>query len=401
MKNRFALVLIFFVLVCMLITAAFAAEKECLNREYEITIQNAQGKPGALSDYGFKSTVKIRKGSFISALSAGGTKAQALYLYFAKVPASFTLTFLDENGKTISERPFGTPEDPVYGNCLFIREYAIELPDGTAGIDFTSGSEGYLAEFRLYASMNELPDSAENWGPSAEKADILFVVAHPDDEHVVMGGIVPYYAAERGKTVQMVYLTADLPFRKDEALRGLWSNGMKNVPVFLDLIDKKTNSLEKAIDIWKDDDPLGMLVEQIRRFKPQIVVSHDLEGEYGHGAHRAAAYYCAQAVEQAADPGCYPDSYEQYGAWKVQKLYLHLYGDKPTILPFDEPLAAFDGKTAFEMAQVGYAAHQGSQGDNWLYLLRSRTYDCAKYGLYRSLVGPDEQMNDFFEHLDP
>lgn len=393
--------------ICLLLivlasSCVLASGGDCLNGAYDITVTNAQGKPGVLSDNGSKTFIRLKKDVTIGAVRTDGPEARALYLNFSKIPESFVLQFLNEKGVMLSERPFGTPEDPVYGNCLYIKEYGVDIPEGTEEIRFVSGSEGYLAEFQLFAAASELPESAENWEAAPEKADVLFVVAHPDDEHVVMGGIVPYYAAELGRTVQMVYLTADKPSRKAEALMGLWSNGMKNVPVFLDMIDKKTKNLKTAIDVWDKagEDPLGLLVEQIRRFKPEILVSHDPDGEYGHGAHRAAAYYCTLAAEQAADPSCYPESCEKYGTWDVPKLYLHLFGDDPTVLPFDEPLSAFNGKTAFEMAQVGYAAHQRSQGDDWLRLLRSRVYDCSKYGLYRSLVGPDEQKNDFFEHLD-
>ncbi|MDO4493528.1 MAG: PIG-L family deacetylase [Clostridia bacterium] len=378
-------------------------EDVCLNGGYAIVMEKCTGKAQKLSDYSHKSNVRIVPGSRIRFLPQTGPRANAFYLYFVRVPEFFTLTWLDEAGNALRTDEYGTENDPVYFNSLYIKEYGILIPEDAAGFEFVSGSDGFIAELRLYATAEELPATAERWQPSHEKADLLFLIAHPDDEHLMMGGIVPIYAGERGMKVQPVYLTADLTRRKAEALDGLWSNGQRNMPVFLDLIDKKSDNLKKALEIWERAgvDPLGMIVEQIRRFRPEVVVTHDAEGEYGHGAHRAAAYFLQLAAEQAADPAYYPESAEKYGAWQVKKVYLHLYGDAETqtVLPVDEPLAAFGGKTAFEMAQIGYEPHSGSQGEQWLKLLRSREYDCSRYGLVTSAVGPDEAKNDFFEHL--
>ena len=394
-----------FILFSVLPAASAETADGCLNEGYAIEMEKCTGRAEKLSDYFYKSSVRIVPGSTIrlTGPADGKTRAKAIYLQFIKIPESFTVHYIDAAGNCIRSDEYGTENDPVYANCLRLREYAADIPDTAETVEFLSGSDGYISELRLYADLKDVPETAEMWEPPCEKADILFAVAHPDDEHLMMGGIVPIYAAERGKKVQMVYMTANQETRKAEALHGLWVNGLRNVPVFLDLKDKKTMALDAAMAVWEKagQDALGVLVEQIRRFRPEIVVSHDPEGEYGHGAHRATSYYVGEAVKQAADSACYPESFEKYGEWQVKKLYLHLAGEKDayTVLPVDEPLQAFDGKSGFEMAQLGYAEHEGTQGDEWMKLLLSREFDCSKYGLVFSTVGQDEQRNDFFEHL--
>lgn len=410
LKQLFCSAALFAAVCVMAALPASAKEKvetgRLLNGGYAFTLTKCSGKEHKLSDYTHKSSVRIAPGSSVKmeGPAEGEDHANAMYLFFVKTPPSFSLTYTDASGSVIRTDEYGTENDPVYFNCLYLKEYAVEIPNGTAGIELVSGGDGYVAELRLYGTLEEVPETAELWLPSFEKADVLFVVAHPDDEHLMMGGLLPIYAGQQNKKVQMVYLTADLTMRKSEALRGLWSNGVRNVPVFLDMIDKKTDSLDAALAVWERAglDPVQMLTEQIRRFRPEIVVTHDVNGEYGHGAHRASAYYMTRAVELAADASYDPESAGKYGTWQVKKFYLHLYGEKETqtVLPVDEPLSAFGGKTAFEMAQTGFKPHEGSQGDKWYSLLRSRVYDCAVYGLVSSTVGEDELKNDFFEHLE-
>ena len=85
-------------------------------------------------------------------------------------------------------------------------------------------------------------------------------------------------------------------------------------------------------------------VEMIRRFKPQVIVGHDVNGEYQHGAHIANTYSLRKALEPAADAEQYPESAQQYGTWSVPKTYLHLWEENKIVMNWDVPLSQFDGK---------------------------------------------------------
>ena len=71
-----------------------------------------------------------------------------------------------------------------------------------------------------------------------EKADLLFLIAHPDDELLFTGGAIPTYAVEKGKQVAVAYLTPSNTTRRSEALNGLWAMGVRNYPIFGEFSDR-------------------------------------------------------------------------------------------------------------------------------------------------------------------
>ena len=103
----------------------------------------------------------------------------------------------------------------------------------------------------------------------------------------------------------------------------------------------------------------------------------------------------------AADPSLYPESCRQYGSWQTAKLYLHLYRGNEIYLDVNTPMVNDpQGRTPFEAAEDGFAAHISQR--QWARVQQSdsnRAYDCRPFGLYFTLVGPD-QNPDIMEHLD-
>lgn len=135
----------------------------------------------------------------------------------------------------------------------------------------------------------------------------------------------------------------------------------------------------------------------LRRFKPEVVLGHDEQGEYGHGAHRLNTYCLEVAIKSSTDAQRDPGSYQQYGSWDVPKCYLHDYEKGSRLMDWDKPLDAFDGKTGYEMAQAAFLCHVSQQNGHHEMSKKGRL-DCRKFGLYRSLVGDDVEMDDFFEN---
>ena len=158
------------------------------------------------------------------------------------------------------------------------------------------------------------------------------------------------------------------------------------------------------------DDALLQQLNLLRRFKPQVVVTHDLNGEYGHGQHRLCASTMLEAAELAADPASDPATVSLYGEWNVPKLYLHLYPENQITLNWDFPLDAFGGQTAFQVSQQGFLCHLSQTNsifDNWMFGANKEItqasqitqYSPCLYGLARSTVGADMNKNDFFENI--
>ncbi len=312
-----------------------------------------------------------------------------IYVKWYEPPDSVILVQTDAAGREVGRE---TIDNPLYNNF-----YPLESTSRMLSISAEGGMQ--IAEFTLYTA-GELPDGVYDWQPPFEKADLLVVAAHCDDELLFFGGTIPYYAGERNLAVQVAYMSDVGRLRVEETLNGLWYAGVRNAPVFLDMKDAYTETLRDALIRWGGEDATTALVSLIRRFRPEVIVTHDLDGEYGHGAHMATAACMQKAVPLAADESADPDSAGTYGAWQAQKLYLHLYGENRITMDWNEPLAAFGGKTALEIANEAYHMH-ASQLEYHKNVYGDGRYSSAEYGLAFSAVGLDENKNDFFENVDP
>ena len=263
---------------------------------------------------------------------------------------------------------------------------------------FTLYAPGCVIEELLVFEKDHTPAMAQKWRPTAAKWDLMLVSTHQDDELLFFGGTIPWYTAA-GREVGVVYMADCGANRYKEALRGLWAAGLTNYPVFTGLKDGHRISREHALQDWGGEEyVVGILVEYIRRYRPEVVVTHDFNGEYGHKQHMAVAYAVAQAVEAAADPQRYPESAARYGAWEAKKLYIHLWGENRITLDWSRQVPGFGGMTGMEISRHGYDMHRSQQ--KYVRYTLGYTYSNQEFGLYRTAVGPDAHGGDFFENLD-
>ena len=166
-------------------------------------------------------------------------------------------------------------------------------------IHFTDGS--VIADVHAYSG--DIPDSVQRWEPYLDKADLVLLTTHSDDEQLFFAGLLPYYAIERKLDVQVVYFIQHFQIgskldhvRPHEQLDGLWTVGIRHYPYISEFPDVYAEDKDRqtALNLmlyrfkgygYTYDDFLGYTVGIIRRFKPLVLVTHDLNGEYGHGAH--------------------------------------------------------------------------------------------------------------------
>ncbi|MEU1472038.1 N-acetyl-1-D-myo-inositol-2-amino-2-deoxy-alpha-D-glucopyranoside deacetylase [Streptomyces sp. NPDC005761] len=165
---------------------------------------------------------------------------------------------------------------------------------------------------------------------------LLLVHAHPDDESINNGATMARYAAE-GALVTLVTCTlgeegeiippalAHLAADRDDALgpyrRGELAAAMKELGVtdhrllggagrYRDsgMMGAEQNHRPGAFWSADVDEAAGYLVEVIREVRPQVLVTYDPEGGYGHPDHIQAHRVATRAAELAADPGHRPAS---------------------------------------------------------------------------------------------
>ncbi len=289
-------------------------------------------------------------------------------------------------------------KEETRGNNGFLHEYIqFDIPITQFSIKCETGNT--ITDLYCYGE-GELPEDVQVWKPECEKADILLVSTHADDELLFFGGILPTYAGEKQLEVQVVYFSeywTGAKIREHEKLDGLWHAGVRNYPITGDFPDLYAEDLETAKTVFDENETIEFIVEMIRRFKPQVIVAQDENGEYGHGAHMLTSYATKEAVNCSMDAEKYPDSATKYGIWDVQKTYIHLYGENQIFLDCRSPLTAFDGKTALEVAAESYKKHVSQQWC-WFYVDDEYKYSCAKFGLYRTTVGIDS-LNDMMENI--
>ncbi len=354
----------------------------------------------SISDSNYMTTEYFNAGTEITISDEAGI--DSLYVLWEYYPSEWTL------------RVNGT--EYTYGKDGYQHEF-VELPSeakGATSVTIVIGDEQTTIADVYAFSAGELPSFVQKWEASYEEADVLFISTHADDEVLFFGGLIATLINRGDVRVQVAYFT-DLsltePVRTHEILNGLWAMGVTHYPQLGEFEDIYSTSYEEAAQQYDQDSSLEYMVRTIRRFKPQVVVGQDLEnGEYGHGGHMWSADMIAKALKITNDATQYPESAEKYGTWDVPKTYFHLYSDGQITLDLRQPLSAFDGRTAYQVAADAYLEHQSQQ---WCWFYVSDGYledgsvdeahpeiNCAKFGLYRSLVGADTG-NDVMENITP
>lgn len=263
----------------------------------------------------------------------------------------------------------------------------------------STDDKGTLALIELRAfGPGELPEDVQVWQPPCTDADLLVLVAHPDDEYIFLGGMIPYYAVERQAHVAVAYMTLQNEPRLHELLDGLWTAGVREYPYVLGFFDKLSEKTRIIYKYWDEQKALDAVAELIDTAKPSVVVTQDLNGEYGHGAHRAVADLCLRVIRDGERTLQHPP----------KKLYLHLWEEQPIVMDWQQPMAAAGGKSALELAQAAFKCHKSQQGfgvklrsgrEFRFEVKANNRFDNAKFGLAHSTVGADEAADDVLEHV--
>lgn len=302
----------------------------------------------ALFDGDAKTKVSLSANDWFSLQWPAHVKAQGLYLLWLSLPGEYIVEQRDHAGLTISSAVF------VGG---MTQEY-IPL-DATCGMVLLfSREKAALSDICLCAADAALPARVHDWRPPAEKADLMLVAALPGDVAAIFRGIPETYAVERALPFVLVYLgRSDAP-ALNAALDALWALGVRDRPVVGSYGEKHVDLLTRLEGGGTEQDyATAFVTEQLRRYRPLVLVSHAEGGEDGKTA-RAEAYRAArQAAALADNAEMFPESAEAYGLWRASKLYLH---------DFSGPQTVIDGVT---------------------------------YGLVSSTVGPDTALDDLFENI--
>jgi N-acetyl-1-D-myo-inositol-2-amino-2-deoxy-alpha-D-glucopyranoside deacetylase len=169
---------------------------------------------------------------------------------------------------------------------------------------------------------------------------LMCVHAHPDDESITTGGVLAQ-SAERGVRTAVVTCTGG-------ELGEIVGEGMDPDEVRPRLGEVRLAELSRALDVlgagpprllgYRDsgmhgtagnadersfwlagfDEAVGRLVTEIRDFRPDVLVTYDAFGQYGHPDHIQTHRVALAAGEASSVAALYPQAGP---AWRVSKVY--------------------------------------------------------------------------------
>ena len=240
-----------------------------------------------------------------------------------------------------------------------------------------------FAGFRNSMAQPLTPDSRY-------KADILLVLAHPDDETAI-GSQLAKWVFDDVKKVAAVYTNRGQgggnsigkeqyhsmgAIREIEVRKALDAFGVTNV-WFLDGIDTPGQDVLRSLQNLPHGAALEKLIRYVRLTRPEVIITwlpHFVAGE-NHGDHQASGVLATEAYDMAGDPTVFPaqlayprealdinNYYEGLQPWQVKKIYYFSDRDEPLHAPgpkFDPIKKSISqGKPYIELAVQLHKFHQ-------------------------------------------
>ncbi len=202
---------------------------------------------------------------------------------------------------------------------------------------------------------------------------VLYLAAHPDDENT---SVLSYMV--QGQLVRAAYLS----LTRGDGGQNLLGNengallGVLRTQELLSArrIDGAEQFFTRAIDFgysktpdetlrkWNREKILGDIVKVIRIFKPDIIITRFSESRGGHGHHLVSTILAREAFYAAADPGRYPEQFENLETWQTKRIFWNTWSPGSNAISIDvgnyDPLL---GKSYQEFAAASRTMHK-SQG---------------------------------------
>lgn len=273
---------------------------------------------------------------------------------------------------------------------------------------------------------------------------LLGIFAHPDDEGLMGGALLHYHAL--GVETGLVYATrgevgeiSDPAIASPENLGQVRENEMRAAAGALGvdhlwflgyrdsgMVGTPENKDTRSFVQTGAADVVGKLVAIIREFRPQVLVTFDESGGYGHPDHITIYKHTTSAFHAAADGVQYP---ELGPAFAASKLYYCSFprsailliaewlgnqsGDNPyggvdpqqLGLPDDQISVRLDVEQWEDEKARSWAMHRTQMNPNTLMAqvpeeLQRKWRSYEVYHLAASRVGPDNPgENDLFAHI--
>ena len=382
-------------LLALSLSVAFAAEANDITEDCKFKVCSSGRKYTLMTDKKYTSYWESNKikTPWIAITAPEGKPIAGLYVCFGNMPESWEIQTSDDGKDWFTAVP---------GDTRFLHAYvALPQPAQYVRLAVTSEKKTALRINDLFVlSEGDLPDWVQVWQPTEEKADILFLSTHPDDELIFFGGAIPTYAVEQQRKVVVAYFSRSNTTRSSELLNGLWHMGVRTYPVIGNFKDSYAKNLKAAYKSAGGKNKVNeWIVGLYRQYKPEVVVTQDTNGEYGHKQHMMIADAAQNCIALAANEDEFTASTIAYGTWQVKKLYLHLYPENQITFDWTVPLKSMNGATGIELAEEAYTLHKTQASSGMSVTETGTKYDNRVFGLAFTTVGEDVRKDDFLENI--
>ena len=190
-----AVIIIAAILCC---AAAGAETAKDITSECKFNAGSGRKTFAQCKDRNYKTYWKTNNGDkcFVEVTVPEGQSASGVMVQWFEHPHAWGVQVQGEDGAWT---------DAGHTEGSYLAEY-LPLPEGTTlfRVANAPGESRHfnMVELRIYGE-GETPPEAQQWQPCADKADLMLLVAHQDDEVLWFGGALPRYAGEEKKICQV------------------------------------------------------------------------------------------------------------------------------------------------------------------------------------------------------
>lgn len=250
MKKHIAYILccLFF---CTLFPFAPLAEENVPPSSY-LMPTGKEGREALLCDGDYRTYITINRNLTLTYSPEDG--ASVILLEWFSLPRSYTLEYLDDEGKVLNSQT-RTP--------LSYHEY-IE-PGSAAGLRLSSGEKLEVAEFR------EVTEADVIYELGYSPCDVLLLLKEPGQECLEAAPVLRYLL-DNGVTVQLCYVLSPSRDRMGEVMESLQYLGIDREPVFLSLDTPRDDSYEAAQKLWAKNE-LRNTLAQLEVLSPKLIIA--------------------------------------------------------------------------------------------------------------------------------
>ncbi len=385
----------FLLLICLLLPVFGAARAEGGEEAADLTgacafvlPERSMAFDARLTDGRYNSRISFKKEEAIEIALADG--AEGLYVAWYEYPESARIETLDKAGAVLESKA---------ANADLLNEY-FALPQGCAAVRIAGDKAFSVCELRVFDAAAP-PENLCVMAAQQTQPKAMLIAAHTSDEAYDFGSLLPFFC---GGDAAIVFLSSESRQAQQQAIENLYALGSRTQPVFGNFQYYRTVlEVKRMYGLIDKADLSNWLIQLLRRYRPDTLITHSALGEGGDGMHLLAATHVPLAAAQAADESKEYVSERLYGVWQVRAVYQHLESGGCPLYDTGAPISAFGGMSALELAQEAFDRYTTYQVFRALvtdtpYFIQTFPEDIAAteaesakelYALLSSLSGPE------------